>query len=197
MPAINVERRLALTDAAIAVLGRAGAHGLTHRAVDDEAGLPKGTTSNYFPSRDALLEATLARVIETHRAWLAQLRAAGPQPLSRAEMIDMMVGVVSQAATRFRSRYVAVFELALESMRRPALAEAFDSLWGDARAVVREAHHTADIDPSDVELLTLNAIYNGVLFLRLVTPKALDQEQWDQVIRTMLEQMLSGDRRSA
>lgn len=190
MPAINLERRLALTDAAIAVLGKGGAHGLTHRAVDEEAALPKGTTSNYFPSRDALLEATLARVIEAHRAWMVQLQEAAPSPLTRTETIDLMVTVISDAATRYRSRYVAVFELALESMRRPALAEAFDALWGDARALVTEAHRTALHNPSAVEIHLLNAVYNGVLFLRLVTPRSLDAGEWDQVIRTALEDIL-------
>lgn len=193
MPAINLERRLALTDAAIAVLGKRGAHGLTHRAVDDEAALPKGTTSNYFPSRDALLEATLARVIETHRAWMEELQVAGPEPVDRAEMIDLMVTVVSEAVTRYRSRYVAVFELALESMRRPALAEAFDALWSDARTMVKDMHRTAAAKPSDVEVQLLNAIYNGVLFLRLVTPKSLDGDRWDEVIRTLLETMLPAE----
>lgn len=189
MPAINLERRLALTDAAIAVLGKGGAHGLTHRAVDEEAALPKGTTSNYFPSRDALLEATLARVIEAHRAWMVQLQEAAPGPASRTEMIDLMVTVISDAATRYRSRYVAVFELALESMRRPALAEAFDALWGDARALVKDMHGAT----STVEVQLLNAVYNGVLFLRLVTPKSLAENEWDQVIRTALEDMLPSD----
>jgi AcrR family transcriptional regulator len=195
LPAINVERRIALTDAAIAVLGKGGAHGLTHRAVDDEAGLPKGTTSNYFPSRDALLEATLARVIETHRAWMDELQTTGPDSVGRAEMIDLMVQVISEAATRYRSRYVAVFELALESMRRPALAEAFDALWGDARTMVKDMHRSALHDPSDVEVHLLNTVYNGVLFLRLVTPKVLDTERWDQVIRTALEAVLPAEER--
>lgn len=193
MPPINRERRLALTDAAIAVLGRCGAHGLTHRAVDDEAGLPKGTTSNYFPSRDALLEATLARVIETHRAWMAQLQATSPAPVGRAAMIDLMVTVISDAVGRYRSRYVAVFELALESMRRPALAEAFDALWGEARAMVKDLHSTTSSSPSTVEVHLLNAVYNGVLFLRLVTPKALDDDRWDQVIRAGLEATLPAE----
>ena len=43
-------RRAALAEAAIAVLARDGGRGLTHRAVDREAGFPEGTAKNYYLS---------------------------------------------------------------------------------------------------------------------------------------------------
>ena len=184
MPAINTERRLALTDAAIAVLGRAGAHGLTHRAVDEEAGLPRGTTSNYFPSRDLLLLATLRRVVDAHREWMTQLQV----PAGSGGAADVLVHVMDEAATRHRDRYVAVFELALESMRRPALAEAMEPLWNDAVASVQALHP----DLPDAQVQMLNAIYNGVLFLRLVRPAMLEGARWNEVTRTALGLALPG-----
>lgn len=51
----NIERRAALVDAAVAVLAREGARGLTFRAVDAGAAVPVGTASNYFTDRDDLL----------------------------------------------------------------------------------------------------------------------------------------------
>ena len=56
-PPQNTRRRNALADAAIEILGTAGIHKLSHRAVDEQAGVPPGTASNYFPRRDDLLEA--------------------------------------------------------------------------------------------------------------------------------------------
>ena len=53
-----------VADAAIAVLADHGARGLTHRAVDQAAGLPPGTTSNYARTREALLTLTLTRIAE-------------------------------------------------------------------------------------------------------------------------------------
>jgi len=50
----NEARRALLADAGIAVLAREGSRGLTHRAIDAEAGVPVGTTSNYFRSRKSL-----------------------------------------------------------------------------------------------------------------------------------------------
>ncbi|WP_455132609.1 TetR/AcrR family transcriptional regulator, partial [Microbacterium aurum] len=48
-------KREQVLDAAITVLGERGPRGLTHRAVDERAGLPTGSASNYFRTRDALL----------------------------------------------------------------------------------------------------------------------------------------------
>ena len=59
MPA-NPERRTQILDAAIDILCDDGVGGLTHRQVDSRAGVPAGTTSNYFRTRQALLEATAA-----------------------------------------------------------------------------------------------------------------------------------------
>jgi len=55
-------------DAAIVVLAEHGARGLTHRAVDQAAGLPPGTTSNYARTRAALLTLTLTRIDELDTA---------------------------------------------------------------------------------------------------------------------------------
>lgn len=51
-----------VSDAAIEILGTAGSRGLSHRAVDNRAGLPPGTAANYFSTRDGLLAAAAGRV---------------------------------------------------------------------------------------------------------------------------------------
>lgn len=56
------ERRTEIQDAAIAVLAEHGTRGLTHRAVDQRAGVPVGTTSNYFRTRASLALGTLDRL---------------------------------------------------------------------------------------------------------------------------------------
>jgi DNA-binding transcriptional regulator YbjK len=45
------DRKTVIADAAIALLAAAGAKGLTHRAVDAQAGLPAGSTSFYCRTR--------------------------------------------------------------------------------------------------------------------------------------------------
>ena len=81
-------RRDDLLDAAILVLGERGIHALTHRAVDTAAGLPAGSASNYFRTRDVLLDAVVERFAARERAnWediAAQVCPATPQELARA-----------------------------------------------------------------------------------------------------------------
>lgn len=81
-------RRDDLLDAAIGVLGGSGIHGLTHRAVDAATGLPAGSTSNHFRTRDALLNAVVERFAALERAnWediAADVCPTTPQELARA-----------------------------------------------------------------------------------------------------------------
>ena len=75
----NDERRGALVDAAIEVLAKEGARGLTFRAVDAEAAVPAGTASNYFTNRDHLLTQAGVRVYERlqpDEATIARQRAS-------------------------------------------------------------------------------------------------------------------------
>jgi uncharacterized protein YjbI with pentapeptide repeats len=65
---MSTDRFAVLTDAAIAVLAELGMRGLTHRAVDARAGLPQGTTSAYFRTRKALIEAVVRRLADLDRA---------------------------------------------------------------------------------------------------------------------------------
>ena len=61
-------RQAEILDAAIETLGTRGMRGLTHRAVDEAAGLPEGSTSNHFRSRDALLAGIAERFVQRERA---------------------------------------------------------------------------------------------------------------------------------
>ncbi|MEV6491637.1 TetR/AcrR family transcriptional regulator [Actinoplanes sp. NPDC051633] len=85
------DRFAVLTDAAIDVLADLGMRGLTHRAVDARAELPLGTTSAYFRTRKALIEAVVRRLADLDRADLdrADLEAdrlpSGAVPLPAAE----------------------------------------------------------------------------------------------------------------
>ena len=56
------DRRTEIADAAVAIVAAKGLKGLTHRAVDAQAGLAVGTTSNYFSSRASLVAAAVDHV---------------------------------------------------------------------------------------------------------------------------------------
>ncbi|MFG1890534.1 TetR/AcrR family transcriptional regulator [Micromonospora sp. NPDC049051] len=117
----NVERRAALADAGLRVLAATGARGLTHRAVDAEAGVPTGTASNYFRSRDALLGALGERIMERFapdERVLAELAAREPS----LELFTDYLRYIVERTTRQPDLTRALIELRLEAARRPDLA---------------------------------------------------------------------------
>ncbi|GAA1121027.1 TetR/AcrR family transcriptional regulator [Arthrobacter flavus] len=119
----NPGRRKDLSDAAVRVLARQGSRGLTHRALDDEAQLPRGTASNFFATKDDVIDAILARIGErlapdpdVH----ASLAARQPgRELFAAYMKDIF-----QRLTSDRAAALALFELRLEATRRGHVEEA-------------------------------------------------------------------------
>ena len=117
----NPSRRAELADAGLRVLAAAGARGLTHRAVDAEAGVPTGTASNYFRSRDALLGALGERIFERLTPDAERL-----DPLAAEEpSVDLVVAYVRDVAARVLGApelTLALLELRLEATRRPSLA---------------------------------------------------------------------------
>ena len=97
--------------------------GLTHRAVDRTAGLPEGSTSYYFRTREALLTATVQRLAEVDAADVAA--AVGLDAGSDLDLLaEAIAGTLEHWLTVGRERMLARYELALESTRRPYLRTA-------------------------------------------------------------------------
>jgi len=60
----RADRRGAIADAAIDILGEQGSRGLTHRAIDKHLGYPEGTTSAYFRRREDLVMAAVKALFD-------------------------------------------------------------------------------------------------------------------------------------
>ena len=111
MPAPTRERAL---EAAVELLGAEGVRALTHARVDGRAGLPAGSTSNWFRTRRALL----AGVVD----WIAERERADFDPSSIPAiagvdgLIEGLCAVTELQtgpfATRTRARYALFLELA-------------------------------------------------------------------------------------
>jgi DNA-binding transcriptional regulator YbjK len=177
-PPRNTRRRSALADAAIEVLGTAGIHKLSHRAVDERAGLPGGTAANYFPRRDDLLAAAAERVAELHlaemtaadRAAITAAGAASADPAGPDALAELIGASLHDAATRHRTRYLAAYELALESTRQPALAEAMSRLGATALGTTLAEHRVLGLPTTPEQVQALIALYNGTLMTLVVAP---------------------------
>jgi AcrR family transcriptional regulator len=109
---------------------------LTHLEVDRRAGLPAGTASAYYRTREALLHAIAARITELDLADLGRMtEQAGATP-----GIAELASVVMMAArdpwlTRTRAR----FELALQAGRDPVLGEILQQTNSRFTALARQA----------------------------------------------------------
>lgn len=82
----NRERAL---DAAVELLGTQGVRALTHLRVDERAVLPRGSTSNCFRTRAALLQGVVQHMLD------AELPAVGAAllPTSPDELVESMVSL--------------------------------------------------------------------------------------------------------
>lgn len=165
----NEERRSALADAGIAVLAREGSRGLTHRAIDEEAGVPTGTTSNYFRSRDALISGLFERIGSRLAPTAEDLeRRAGQQP-SRALFADYLRDIVRRLSAE-PDVTRALFELRLDSARRPELAAVLTPwLRGGFEADVA-FNRSAGLPGGRREIAVFHYAIDGLLLDRLTTP---------------------------
>lgn len=103
-----------VTTTALDVVGRQGIHALSHARVDAAAGLPRGSTSNYFRSRAALLGGVVeALVAADHAAWE---RLYGAQVPSTVALTEALAAYIETATTTDRVHTIARYTLFTEAM---------------------------------------------------------------------------------
>ncbi|MFD6432147.1 TetR/AcrR family transcriptional regulator [Streptomyces venezuelae] len=186
----NDGRRAALVDAAIEVLAREGARGLTFRAVDTEAGVPTGTASNYFGNRDDLLTQAGARVYERltpDQAEVERQRTAKPDKETYVQLMREVVGRVSG----FRTGYLALLELRLEATRRPELrAVLTERVRADLEANL--SYHEASGLPGDATAVKLLYLaFNWLIVEQLTLPDFLSDAERDALVVAAVERIVA------
>ncbi|MFE9310044.1 TetR/AcrR family transcriptional regulator [Streptomyces sp. NPDC088353] len=123
----SAQRADLVADTALALLAERGMRGLTHRAVDERAGLPQGSTSNLARTRQALLELAVRRLAEREARVLALHEMPDPRTGGLDSLVDGLALATHRALTRNRALTLARYELALEATRRPELRSYFDA----------------------------------------------------------------------
>ena len=108
-------------DAAIELVGTEGLRALTHVRVDDQATLPRGSTSNYFRTRAALLAGVVERIIDRE---LPQVEAAEELPATADELIDALCTLLDATTGQGRTLTTARLVVFLEASNDPDLREA-------------------------------------------------------------------------
>lgn len=177
------DRRTILADAAITTLARQGSRGLTHRAVDRTAGLAEGTTSFYFRTRQALLDAIVARLAELDTAIVVDLPAT-----TLDEFADAVTDLVGGILHRGGERQIVRYELALEANRRPELRDALTAPAVRLRELITERFTALGVDDAADRARDFLLLVDGLLFDQLVAPWAgrLDHTQLRALIGRLL-----------
>ncbi|MFE9856258.1 TetR/AcrR family transcriptional regulator [Streptomyces sp. NPDC005780] len=184
--AAGSSRAALITDAALALLTERGMRGLTHRAVDERAGLPQGSTSNYARTRQSLLEATVRRLAQREARVLApgELPMPGAAPGRGTEGDgatpsdpsgpaappgpDALIAGLAAALHRYLTRHpdllVCRYELALEATRRPELRAFYDATGRQFREPLEALMAAAGSPEPERHALSLVAWCEGLMF---------------------------------
>ncbi|NNG20098.1 TetR family transcriptional regulator [Naumannella sp. ID2617S] len=185
--AANPRRRAELVDATLSCLGQGGARALTHRAVDRWAGVPLGTTSNYFATRGDLVlaaaEGIFARLV--------------PDPDRVQGVLDSQQGVaaveefvldVVRRLTASRTLTLALYELRLEAARTPEVAAALNPFLARGREADAKFHQSAGLPGGAYEVQLLHHAINGLVLELLVRGDSLGDVE--SVVRDLVRRLL-------
>ncbi|MBO3742569.1 TetR/AcrR family transcriptional regulator [Actinoplanes flavus] len=153
-------------DAALEVLGTGGIHALSHARVDATAGLPPGSSSNYFRTRAALVAGAVERLRQLDaEAWQALADADPPSTLPG--LIAAFTAFVEDATGRSRTRTTARYVIFVQGVVEPHL---LDRLNADRRLITAWTAGiltTLAVPDPEATAHTLLAAVEGLIMHRL------------------------------
>jgi DNA-binding transcriptional regulator YbjK len=198
-----MSRRALIADAAISTLARDGMRGLTHRAVDRTAGLPEGSASYYFRTRQALLQATVERLAEltstdmlasaamVNSAAVADGAAVPPPPGHELNAFGALAAALVESwLTAGRERQLARYELSLEATRRPELRQTLVTTGAAIRAVIAGRFAAAGVPEPHQRAADFAAFIDGLLFDQIAG--AGNRELTARDVRAAIGTLLAG-----
>lgn len=178
------DNRTRALEAAVELVGTGGLRALTHARVDQRATLPKGSTSNYFRSRHALLAGVVDAIVQR------ELPSVGVafSPGSSDELISGLCAVFEYLTTVNRTVTTARLVLFMEASHDPALREALSrgraamealAVVALARLGARDPHRAAT---------AIAACFEGLLLHRIARHDPTDpRPTFELVVRAALE----------
>jgi AcrR family transcriptional regulator len=180
--------RLHLLDSAIAVTAERGLAALSHRAVEERAGVSHGATTYHFRTRRELLLQMLRRLAEREQRNMAahlagrDLAALAEDPATlRGVLIDYLHLLLGQ-----RADLLARYELFLYAARHPEFQPEVQR-WRDAFAAMAQPL-LAGLGAGDPAAAApgFMAGLEGFLFGQLVSPAAADPEHTARQVEALL-----------
>ncbi|MGK2939282.1 MAG: TetR/AcrR family transcriptional regulator [Solirubrobacteraceae bacterium] len=162
-------RRRAVLAAALRVVGTKGIGAVTHRAVATEAGITPGLTTYYFPTVDALLEATLGSYVEEEMERVGAAIEVLSETGADADR-GAVLGAVFQALAVEPEQQLAQFDLYLESVRRPGLRTVARACLNGYAELARLALDRLGSDRAEEGSRALLALLDGIAMHQVVAP---------------------------
>jgi DNA-binding transcriptional regulator YbjK len=181
------DKRTDVLDAAIDLLGTEGLRALTHRGVDAAAGVPAGSTSNYFRTRSALVEGVLDRLLERDRVDVGSLTGAAP-PCDARELADLLYRYVLFATGPDAVRTRARFAMFVEAMAVPELQAGVETRRSELRGRIAALLAAVGVEHAEPAARILLDYLDGVILHRLTAGDADPDPR--QSIERMLEAVL-------
>jgi AcrR family transcriptional regulator len=182
---LGADRRDAIADAAIHLVATRGLRGLTHRAVDAEAGLPPGSTSYYLRTRSALLTACVNRM-------LARDLSASP-PLGAGSPLDLLIQMAVNLARDRPDDLIARYELSLEASRQPELRTAIDEGGRQLRTMLARVLGGLGVPNPSEAAWPVAAMLDGLMYDRVAgVGVTLSQEEFEAGVRRSVSALLDG-----
>lgn len=151
--------------------------------------MPTGTASNYFASRDEIIDAILRRIGERLQ----------PDPdvhsvlAKREPSVDLFAAYLRDIVHRLtadRDAAVALFELRLEATRRPHVAEALTKWRRDGLRADVEFNTRMGLPGDRSDITLFHYALDGLILDRLTDPIDEDADP-DRAVDVLVERILS------
>jgi DNA-binding transcriptional regulator YbjK len=187
-------RQRVLLTAAVRVLARSGMRGLTHRAVDAEAGLPQGSSSAYMRTRVALLTRLTEYVTAQYARDIADLTVRIEEHHGQDSTY-----AVQETTAMMRSwllepeMLLARVELSIEGSRQPEIAEIMQTELRELEDIVDHVMSSKGHEHSRARATTLIAAIDGVLMHALREEPAVRQDYLSDSMELLLGALVGVD----
>lgn len=173
---------------AIRIIGEEGIDSLTHRRLAEQAGVPLGSTTYWFESRDEILTQALAHFAADEGAALEEQFTA-LVVATVDQLVDVLVEHVASQDSAERWRAVAQYALFQEASRNPVLRDAVRA-WTDqwVKHLTEQLVH-ANVSDAEHRARVIIALLDGLLVNQLADPV---DRFGDDVVRPALQTLTAG-----
>jgi len=161
-------RREIILNGVIELLAIRGLEGVTHRAVDEIAGLPQGSTTYYFPKKASLLVGASEHLVTLLEKECDALQVGFAERAAKQGM-DAAVAYVAEELVTYaedaRHLFLARMELTLASTRREELAGVGERLTTAARRPIAFFLRLISDRKDDVPIETCAGLIDGITLM--------------------------------